>query len=140
MREGDTLVIKSLDRLGRNYDQMKEEWRDLNSRKIKIKVLDSPILDTDKYDNDLMGSFASNIGFEVLSFDAENERHNILQRQREGVAMARLRGVKFGRPKMQVSANWNEVIKKWENGEITARKAMELTGVKRSTFYKLVKK
>ena len=139
MREGDVLVVKSLDRLGRNYEQMKEEWQDLGKRKIKIRILDSPMLNTDKYDDDLMGAFASNIVFEVLSFVADNERRSIVQRQKEGVALARSRGVKFGRPRMTPPDNWDDVIKRWQNGEITARKAMELTNVKRSSFYKMVK-
>lgn len=139
MREGDTLIIKSLDRLGRNYEQIKEEWRDLGHRGIKINVLDSPLLNTDKYDDDLMSSFASNIVFEVLSFVAENERRSISQRQREGIAVAREKGIKFGRPKLQKPDNWEDVIADWQAGKITARKAMELTGIQRSTFYKMVK-
>lgn len=139
MREGDILVIKSLDRLGRNYEQVKEEWQDLGKRGIKIRVLDSPLLNTDKYGDDLMSSFASNIVFEVLSFVADNERRSISQRQKEGVALARAKGVKFGRPKLEKPDNWNDVIAEWRKGKITARKAMDLTGVQRSTFYKMVK-
>lgn len=139
MREGDTLIIKSLDRLGRNYEQIKEEWRDLGQRGIKINVLDSPLLNTDKYDDDLMSSFASIIVFEVLSFVAENERRSISQRQKEGIAVAREKGIKFGRPKLQKPDNWEEVIANWQAGKITARKAMELTGIQRSSFYKMVK-
>ncbi|MBQ2656565.1 MAG: recombinase family protein [Erysipelotrichaceae bacterium] len=139
MREGDTLIIKSLDRLGRNYEQIKEEWQDLARRRIKVNVLDSPLLNTDKYEDDLMSSFASNIVFEVLSFVAENERRSIAQRQKEGVALARSRGVKFGRPKLEKPSNWDSIISEWKDGKITARKAMELTGVQRSTFYKMVK-
>lgn len=139
MREGDTLIIKSLDRLGRNYEQMKNEWRDLQKLKIKLKILDSPMLNTYKYDDDLMSSFASNIVFEVLSFVADNERRNIRKRQEEGIANAKNKGVKFGRPNSSLPENWDEIIDQWNKNEISAVKAMELTGLKKTTFYKLVK-
>ena len=139
MREGDVLVVKSLDRLGRNYDQMKEEWKDLSDRGIKIKVLDTPMLDTSKYDDELMGKFVSDIVLNVLSFVAENERKNIKQRQREGIDAALTKGVKFGRPAMKKPDNFDKVIKRWKNGEIKAVEAMEELGVKKTVFYKMVK-
>lgn len=138
MVEGDTLIIKSLDRLGRNYHQMKDEWLELNRRKIKVHVLDTPILNTDKYDNELMGDFAVNIVFEVLSFVAENERKTTLQRQKEGIKVARNKGIKFGRPNIQYPPNWKTVYNDWQNGNITAVEAMRQTKLKKSTFYKLV--
>ena len=137
MVEGDTLVIKSLDRLGRNYYQMKDEWLDLNRRKIKVHVLDTPILNTDKYDNELMGDFAVNIVFEVLSFVADNERKTTLQRQKEGIKIARNKGVKFGRPSTQFPPNWKLVYREWQSCNITAVEAMKQTKLKKSTFYKL---
>jgi len=140
MREGDTLIIKSLDRLGRNYEQMKDEWKDLSDRGIKIRVLDSPLLDISKYDDDLMGKFVSDIVFNVLSFCSENERKNIKQRQAEGIAIAKAKGVKFGRPSIPYPDNYESVINDWKKGEIKAIEAMKLMNVSKTTFYKMVKK
>lgn len=141
MDTGDTLVIKSLDRLGRNYEQIKDEWKCLTDRGIFIKVLDNPLLDTSKYsDNDLMAKFISNIVLEVLSFVAENERKNIKQRQAEGIAIAKAKGKKLGRPSADYPSNWVEVYTKWKQGSITAVQAMRECGLTKTTFYKLVKK
>jgi DNA invertase Pin-like site-specific DNA recombinase len=139
MREGDTLIIKSLDRLGRNYEQMKDEWKDLSDRGIKIKVLDSPLLDTSKYDDDLMGKFVSDIVFNVLSFCRENERKNIKQRQAEGIAIAKAKGIRFGRPAIPYPDNFKGVYREWKKGSIKAVEAMKLLNVKKTTFYKLVR-
>ena len=139
MREGDVLVVKSLDRLGRNYDQMKEEWKDLSDRGIKIKVLDTPMLDTSKYDDQLMGRFVSDIVLNVLSFVAENERKNIKQRQAEGIAIAKSKGVKFGRPKVELPDNFEDVYLEWKAGNIKAVEAMSILGIKKTMFYKFVK-
>lgn len=139
MREGDTLVIKSLDRLGRNYEQMKEEWKDLSDRGIKIRVLDTPVLDTSKYDDELMGKFVSDVILNVLSFVAENERKNIKQRQKEGIAIAKAKGVKFGRPSVEYPEDFSKIYDDWKNGQISAVKAMKELGLKKSTFYKMVK-
>ena len=139
MREGDTLIIKSLDRLGRNYEQMKDEWKDLSDRGIKIKVLDSPLLDTSKYDDDLMGKFVSDIVFNVLSFCSENERKNIKQRQAEGIAIAKAKGIRFGRPAIPYPDSFKGVYREWKKGSIKAVEAMKLLNVKKTTFYKLVR-
>ena len=139
MREGDTLIIKSLDRLGRNYEQMKDEWKDLSDCGIKIKVLDSPLLDTSKYDDDLMGKFVSDIVFNVLSFCSENERKNIKQRQAEGIAVAKAKGIRFGRPAIPCPDNFKGVYREWKKGSIKAVEAMKLLNVKKTTFYKLVR-
>ena len=139
MVEGDTLVIKSLDRLGRNYHQMKDEWIELNKKGIIVHVIDTPLLNTDRYDNELMISLTVNIVFEVLSFVAENERKTTLQRQKEGIKVARNKGIKFGRPNIQFPSNWKTVYAEWQNGNITAVEAMKQTKLKKSTFYKLVK-
>jgi len=139
MREGDTLVIKSLDRLGRNYEQMKEEWKDLSDRGIKIRVLDTPMLDTSKYDDELMGKFVSDIVLNVLSFVAENERKNIKQRQKEGIAIAKAKGVKFGRPTIPYPDSFKSIINEWIEGKITAVEAMKQLDMKKTTFYKAVK-
>ena len=140
MREGDTLIIKSLDRLGRNYEQMKDEWKDLSDRGIKIKVLDSPLLDTSKYDDDLMGKFVSDIVFNVLSFCSEDERKNIKQRQAEGIAIAKAKGVRFGRPPIVYPDNFSKVYKDWKNGELTAVEAMKQLRIKKTSFYNMVKR
>ena len=140
MDKGDTLVIKSLDRLGRNYSQIKEEWLELSNRGIYIKVLDNPLLDTSRYeDNDLMAQFTSNLILEVLSFVAENERRNIKQRQAEGIAVAKAKGKSFGRPKINYPSNWKKVYSLWNQNNITAAQAMKDTGLTKTTFYKLVK-
>ena len=140
MREGDTLVIKSLDRLGRNYEQMKDEWKDLSDRGIKIKVLDTPMLDTSKYDDELMGKFVSDVVLNVLSFVAENERKNIKQRQKEGIVIAKAKGIRFGRPSVVVPDNYEFVLNEWKEGKIKAIEAMKLMNVKKTTFYKMVRK
>lgn len=140
MDTGDTLIIKSLDRLGRNYDQIKSEWKELTDRGIFITVLDNPLLDTSKYaDNDLMAKFTSNIVLEVLSFVAENERKNIKQRQAEGIILAKANGTHLGRPQATFPPNWAEVYSKWKQGSITAVLAMKECGLTKTTFYKLVK-
>lgn len=139
MREGDILVIKSLDRLGRNYEQMKDEWKDLSDKGIKVKVLDTPLLDTSKYDDELMGKFVSDVVFSVLSYVAENERKNIKERQKEGIAVAKTKGVRFGRPLVKKPETFDEVYQKFEDGKITAVEAMKLLGLKKTTFYKFVK-
>lgn len=140
MDSGDTLVIKSLDRLGRNYEQIKAEWKELTDKDIYINVLDNPMLDTSKYNNnDLMAKFTSNIVLEVLSFVAENERKNIKQRQAEGIAIAKANGKSLGRPKTQYPSNWLTVYSSWKQGKLTAVQAMKETGLTKTTFYKLVK-
>ena len=139
MREGDTLIIKSLDRLGRNYEQMKDEWKDLSDRGIKIRVLDSPLLDTSKYDDDLMGKFVSDIVFNVLSFCSENERKNIRQRQAEGIAVAKAKGIKFGRPSKQLPNEFGSVYKEWKEGKVTAVESYKKLGLTKTTFYKMAK-
>ncbi len=138
MREGDTLVVKSLDRLGRNYEQMKEEWKDLSDRGIKIRVLDTPMLDTSKYDDELMGKFVSDVVLNVLSFVAENERKNIKQRQMEGIKAAKAKGVKFGRPEIKCPEQFENVYKNWKCGKIKGVDAVKVLNLKKTTFYKMV--
>ena len=139
MDEGDTLIITSLDRLGRNYEQIKDEWKDLTHRGIYIKVLDNPLLDTSKYaDDDLLAKFTANIVLEVLSFVAENERVNIRKRQAEGITNAKEKGVHLGRPKTEYPDNWGDVYSRWKKKSITGVQAMKELNLKRTTFYKLV--
>jgi len=138
MTNGNTLVIKSLDRLGRNYEAIKEEWKYFENEGIRIRVLDMPILNTEKKD-DLNQKLINDIVLQLLSYVAESELKNIKQRQKEGIAIAREKGTKFGRPSVNKPDNWDNIISMWKAGEITAKKAMELTNTKRTTFYKLIK-
>ena len=136
LHEGDTLVIKELDRLGRNYEQIRDEWKALNSLGVDIEVLDMPILNTANKQS-IEKQLITNIVFELMSYIAESERHKIKQRQREGIEIARQKGVKFGRRPINKPYNWDEVYGEWYNGKITAVEAMRRTSLKRSTFYKL---
>ena len=134
MKKDDLLYIKSIDRLGRNYEEILEQWRILTKEMgIDIVVLDMPLLDT-RRGKDLMGTFLSDIVLQVLSFVAENERANIRQRQAEGIAAAKLRGVRFGRPPKQLPANFHEVYRQWKNGEITGSAAASACNMPMSTF------
>ncbi|MGN0313323.1 MAG: recombinase family protein [Fusicatenibacter sp.] len=136
LKKDDLLYIKSIDRLGRNYAEILEQWRFLTKEKgIDIVVLDMPLLDT-RRGKDLMGTFLSDIVLQVLSFVAENERSNIRQRQAEGIAAAKARGVQFGRPKVRVPEDFEQIIKAWEKKEITCREAVERCGVSEATFYR----
>lgn len=134
MKKDDLLYIKSIDRLGRNYSEILEQWRILTKDKgIDIVVLDMPLLDT-RRGKDLMGTFLSDIVLQVLSFVAENERTNIRQRQAEGIAAAKARGVKFGRPPARLPDNFHETYQRWKNGKITGSEAANECGMALSTF------
>ena len=140
IRPGDTLFIHSLDRLGRSKKCILEEWQWLVENKIHIVVLDMPLLDTRKYaELDGVGELISSLVLQILSWLAEEERKNIKIRQREGIASAKARGVKFGRPPIPKPEEVDKVYVKWRNGEITATKAMKILNLKRNTFYKFVK-
>ena len=139
LRRGDTLVIKSLDRLSRNKADIKKELEYFKENSIRIKVLDLPTTLMELPEGqEWVFEMVNNILIEVLGTIAEQERRNIKQRQAEGIAAAKGNGVTLGRPKAEKPDNWEEVIKEWQAGKITAVKAMELTGTKRTTFYKLV--
>lgn len=136
MRAGDILYIKSIDRLGRNYEEIIEQWRILTKeKKIDIVVIDMPLLDT-RRGKDLMGTFLSDIVLQVLSFVAENERKNIKQRQKEGIEAAKIRGVKFGRPEKPLPENFDEYVEKWMRKEISGTKAADVLHIPTSTFYR----
>lgn len=133
-KKDDLLYIKSIDRLGRNYTEILEQWRILTKETgIDIVVLDMPLLDT-RRGKDLMGAFLSDIVLQVLSFVAENERVNIRQRQAEGIAAAKLRGVRFGRPSGTLPDNFYDVYKRWKNGEITGTAAARECKMPLTTF------
>lgn len=134
LQENDLLYIKSIDRLGRNYEEIIEQWRIISKVKgADIVVIDMPLLDTRK-GKDLMGTFLSDIVLQVLSFVAENERGNIRQRQAEGIAAAKARGVKFGRPAQPLPNNFNEVCERWRAGVLTNEKAARECGMPVSSF------
>lgn len=140
LRENDLLVIKSIDRLGRNYNMIINEWRDITLNiKADIKVIDMPLLDTTKH-KDLLGTFISDLILQVLSYVSEQERTFIKERQKEGISVAKSHGIKFGRPRIEKPANFQEIVGKWQNKEITARQAMKELNLKANTFYNLVKK
>lgn len=134
LKEDDLLYVKSIDRLGRNYEEILEQWRGLTrEKKGDIVVLDMPLLDT-RRGKDLMGTFLSDVVLQVLSFVAENERKNIRERQREGIDAARQRGVKFGRPVSPLPDNFSQVSRSWLSGEISGRKGAELCGMPLTSF------
>ena len=134
LKRDDLLYIKSIDRLGRNYEEILEQWRYLTKKKcVDIVVLDMPLLDT-RRGKDLMGTFLSDIVLQLLSFVAENERTNIRQRQAEGIAAAKARGVRFGRPPKPLPKNFHRAYQQWRNGKITGTAAAKLCGMPLSTF------
>lgn len=140
LREHDTLVIKELDRLGRNKDMIKEEWNDLVNRGINIEVIDMPIINTSGK-SDLEKSLIVNIVFELLTYMAEKERLKIRKRQKEGIDALRERngGMGVGRPAIGYPSNWKEVYNRLKRKEIKTKEAMELLKIKRTSFYKLMK-
>ncbi len=134
MKKDDLLYVKSIDRLGRNYGEILEQWRILTKEKgVDIVVLDMPLLDT-RRGKDLMGTFLSDIVLQILSFVAENERVNIRQRQAEGIAAAKLRGVRFGRPPRPLPENFPDAYRKWKAKKITGTAAAKACGMALSTF------
>ena len=141
LEPGDTVVIKELDRIGRNQVELKREWEYFKDNEINVRVLDMPALNIDYNDDNLkpMIKMINNIIFEVMSWKAENERETIRKRQAEGIAVAKSKNVKFGRPRVQIPNNFYDVCNQWKSGKITATEAMKLTGLKRTNFYKLVK-
>ena len=139
LRPGDTLVVKSLDRLSRNKADIKNELQYFKDNGIRLKVLDLPTTLMDfPAGQEWIFDMVNNILIEVLGSIAEQERTTIRQRQAEGIAVAKAKGKHLGRPKATKPDNWNVVIAQWSSGQITAKKAMELTGLKRSTFYKFL--
>ncbi len=135
LRPGDILHLKSIDRLGRNYEDIIEQWRFLTRDKgVDIKVLDMPLLDT-TYCKDLLGTFIADLVLQILSFTAQTEREYILQRQAEGIAAAKAKGVKFGRREKVLPDNFPDIYQQWRSKAITVERAAELCGVSVRTFY-----
>ncbi|MDH5164501.1 recombinase family protein [Heyndrickxia oleronia] len=145
LREGDLLYIKSIDRFGRNSKEIKKEWEDITQNiKADIKVLDMPLLDTTQY-KDQLGSFVSDLVLQVLAFVSERERDNILQRQAEGIAVAKAKGKHLGRPQLNLSTlnkeqrqKLNSNYPKWKRKEITGVEFMTLLELKKNSFYKII--
>lgn len=140
LHEHDLLVILSLDRLGRNYEDIREQWRHItNILKADIKIIDMPLLDTRGGSGTLDGRFISDLVLQILSYNAQKERENIIRRQREGIDIAKIKGKHFGRPEIPFPENWNEIYEEWKAERITAVKAMERLHLKANTFYKFAK-
>ncbi len=137
LHSGDLLVIKSIDRLGRNYDMIIDEWRTLvNDMNVDIQVLDMPLLDTRTEGKNLVGKFISDIVLQILSFVAENERENIKKRQAEGIRIAKEKGKHLGRPKLKLPKNFTTIADKYKKKEITLAEALSSLKMNRSSFYK----
>lgn len=139
LKRDDLLYVKSIDRLGRNYGEILEQWRLLTKEKgVDIVVLDMPLLDT-RSGKDLMGTFIADLVLQILSFVAQNERENIRQRQAEGIAAAKARGVPFGRPALPLPENFEQVVASWRNKEMDFASALQQTGMRPATFYRRLK-
>ena len=136
LKKGDLLYILSIDRLGRNYEEIQSQWRYLTREKeVDIAVIDMPLLDT-RRGKDLMGTFLADIVLQILSFVAQNERENIRKRQAQGIAAAKANGMKFGRPTLDIPKDFNSIVEKWESGVIRISEAAERCGMSEATFYR----
>ena len=140
LKKGDLLYVMSIDRLGRDYEEIQNQWRILTREKeVDVAIIDMPILDT-RNGKDLMGTFLADIVLQVLSFVAQNERESIRSRQAQGIAVAKENGVKFGRPSFHLPENFGEVAKMWRDKQISACEAARLCGMGLSTFYSKAKR
>ncbi len=140
LKENDVLFVMSIDRLGRNYDEIIEQWRIITKEKrADIVILDMPLLDTRSKGNDLTGKFIADIVLQILSYVAQTERENIRKRQAEGIAAAKERGVHLGRARIPLPDNFNEVVKDWRENKITLQQALEMLHVGRTYFYEKIK-
>lgn len=139
LKAGDLLYVLSIDRLGRNYKDIQDQWRILTKEiGVNICVIDMPLLDT-RNGKDLMGTFIADLVLQILSFVAQSERENIKKRQAQGIAAAKARGVRFGRPETPTPDNFRQLIAKWENGEIKTIEVLKSTGLTKPTFYRKVR-
>ena len=140
IKRGDLLIVQSLDRLGRNYTEITEEWREIVKIKgADIRILNMPVLDTTNNNNGLIGRFVVDIVLQILSFVAENERKNILERQRQGINAAKLRGVVFGRPRKPLPSSFSDYAKKALLGQMSIRAAATMCDLSRVTFWRALK-
>lgn len=139
LRKGDILVIKSIDRLGRNYEEILNQWRIITKEKMTdVVVLDMPLLDTRQTGRNLTGTFVADLVLQILSYVAQTERENIKQRQMEGIAAAKMRGVRFGRPRKNVPVSFYSIKSEWENKKVSSREAARRLGVSQDTFLRWV--
>ena len=139
IKPGDILVVKSIDRLGRNYEEILEQWRFITKgKRADIVVLDMPLLDTRHTGRDLTGTFVADLVLQILSYVAQTERENIRQRQMEGIAAAKLRGVRFGRPRKEIPAEFWSLKSEWELGNAPSRTAANKLGISQDTFLRWV--
>ncbi len=136
LKKGDLLYILSIDRLGRNYLEIQEQWRILTKEKgIDICVIDMPLLDT-RNGKDLMGTFIADLVLQILSFVAQNERENIRKRQAQGIAVAKAKGIKFGRPEIILPDNFEELIHEWEKKRLPLSEVLKICNMSEATFYR----
>lgn len=139
LRKGDMLVIKSIDRLGRNYEEILNQWRIITKEKMAdVVVLDMPLLDTRQTGRNLTGTFVADLVLRILSYVAQTERENIKQRQMEGIAAAKMRGVRFGRPRKNVPGDFYSIKLEWEDKKVSSREAARRLGVSQDTFLRWV--
>ena len=136
LKRGDVLFILSIDRLGRNYEEIQRQWRILTKEiGVEICVIDMPLLDT-RGGKDLLGTFIADLVLQILSFVAQTERENIKSRQAQGIAAAKARGVRFGRPEKRLPDDFPEIVEKWSLGQLSTEDAANLCGISESTFYR----
>lgn len=136
LRAGDLLYILSIDRLGRNYEEIQNQWRALTKEiGVDICVLDMPLLDT-RNGKDLMGAFIADLVLQILSFVAQSERENIKRRQAEGIAAAKAKGIRFGRPEIEAPENFRKIVREWEKRRLPFSEALKLCNMSESTFYR----
>ncbi len=139
LKAGDLVYILSIDRLGRNYQEIQDQWRVLTKEiGVDICVLDMPLLDT-RHGKDLMGTFIADLVLQILSFVAQNERENIRKRQEQGIAAAKARGVKFGRPTLEPPEDFAQVVEAWEQKDLSFSRALAACGMSQATFYRRLK-
>ena len=136
LRPGDLLYVLSIDRLGRNYEEIQNQWRVITKEmNVDISVLDMPLLDT-RLHKDLMGTFIADLVLQILSFVAQSERDNIKKRQAQGIAAAKAKGIKFGRPVKETPNNFGDIIKQWEHGHLSLEKILNNYEMSKTTFYR----
>ena len=139
VKPGDVIVVESIDRIGRNYEEILEQWRIITKeKKVHIVVMDMPLLDTRQKGNDLTGTFIADLVLQISSYVAQTERENIRQRQKEGIAAAKLRGVRFGRPRKRIPKEFEKIKEDWLDKKIVSREAARCLGVAPDTFLRWV--
>ena len=139
LKQGDLLYILSIDRLGRNYLEIQEQWRILTKEKdVDICIIDMPLLDT-RNGKDLMGTFIADLVLQILSFVAQNERENIRKRQAQGIAIAKAKGIKFGRPEIMLPENFGELVHEWEKKKLPLSEVLKVCKMSEATFYRKLK-